>query len=739
MRTIKAVLSASASLGWLLCTAPAQAQAPEAPAGDDTIIVTAQKRQQTLIDVPQSVSVVSSETLERQQATSFRDYLKLVPGLQLNGGNPGQGRLTLRGINTGGGGATVATYVDETPYGSSTSLVDGGSYAADVDTLDIARVEVLRGPQGTLYGASSLGGVVKFVTEEPDFGRLSGRARATVETTDGGDMGYAAAGVLNLPLGDTLAVRGSGFYRKSGGYIDSVGTAGSDIAKNINDSKSYGGRISALFRPSDALSIRASAVFQDIRANSDNNVEADPGDLSILHGGLTQARYVPAFTNLSYRIYNATITLDLGFADLLSSTSRSTLDVDNRQELTPQYGGLIGSVFGVPADVFADNLTRQRKFTQEMRLSSHANDRVEWLIGGYYTRETGLLDQTYVAATPGTVDAIAGIPLLAKARLGSIYKEYAGFANATVHFGERFDVTLGGRYSRNEQSASQDLEGALVGGQIGYPEERSAQNVFTYSVAPKFALDDHVSLYARVSKGYRPGGPNVLAPGTPAGTPTQFKADTLVSYEAGVKAETVDRRFSIDLAAFHLEWKDIQLFARVNGVGLTANGGGAESDGFEFTSTFRPTPGLDIAVNGAYTRARLTDDTDPVVGGRSGDRLPFTPKVSIGLDGQYEWTVGSGATAYLGGSLRFLSKQPAEFDPDHIAATGRQRMLASYEVIDLRAGVRLDRVSIEAFAKNLGNSRGIVDVGGVGRYPNGAIGTAVLRPRTIGLTLGADF
>ena len=739
MRTIKAVLSASASLGWLLCAAPALAQPPETPAGDDTIIVTAQKREQLLIDVPQSVSVVSSEALEHQQATSFRDYLKLVPGLQLNGGSAGQGRLTLRGINTGGGGATVATYVDETPYGSSTSLVDGGSYAADVDTLDIARVEVLRGPQGTLYGASSLGGVVKFVTEAPDVRRFSARARATAETTDGGDMSYGAAGVLNLPLGETLAVRGSGFYRKTGGYIDSVGTAGSDVAKNINDVTSYGGRISALFKPGETLSIRASAVLQDIRTDTDNVVEANADDLSPLYGGLTQARYVPAFTNLSYRIYNATITLDLGFADLLSSTSRSTLDVDNRQELTPQYGALIGAVFGVPADVYAHNLTKQRKFTQEVRLSSHPNDRVEWLVGGYYTRETGLLDQTYIAAAPGTVDQIAGIPLLAKARLGSIYKEYAGFANATVHFGDRFDVTLGGRYSRNQQSASQDLEGALVGGSIGYPEERSAQNVFTYSVAPKFEINDHVSLYARVSKGYRPGGPNVLAPGTPAGTPTQFKADTLVSYEAGVKAETADRRFTVDLAAFHLAWKDIQLFARVNGVGLTANGGRAESDGFEFTSTFRPGPGFDISVNGAYTRARLTDDTDPVVGGRSGDRLPFTPKVSIGLDGQYEWTLGSGATAYLGGSLRFLSKQPADFDPAYTAVTGRQRMLPSYEVVDLRGGVRFDRFSIEAFAKNLGNSRGIVDVAGVGRYPNGAMGTAVLRPRTFGLTLGAEY
>jgi iron complex outermembrane receptor protein len=737
MRMIKRLLSASATLAWLSCAAPVFAQ--NGAESDDTIIVTAQKRVQSLIDVPQSVSVVSGDALERQQATSFRDYLKLAPGLQLNGGSTGQGRLTLRGINTGGGGATVSTYVDETPYGSSTSLSDGGSYAADVDTLDIARVEVLRGPQGTLYGATSLGGVVKFVTERPDIARFAARARATVETTDGGDISHALAGVVNVPIADTLAVRASGYHRRTGGYIDSIGTAGSDLQKNINDSTSYGGRISALFAPSEALSIRLTAVLQNIRNDADNVVEASPVDLSILYGRPSNSQFVPAYRNLSYRIYNATVDLDLGFADLLSSTSYSRLDVDNRQELTPQYGGLIKGAFGVPADVYADNLTNQRKFTQEIRLSSQDNDRFEWLVGGYFTRETGKLDQLYVAATPGTVTAVPGLPLLVKADLSSIYREYAGFANATLHLGERFDLTFGGRYSRNEQSAVQTLQGGLVGGLVGYPEKRSSQNVFTWSVAPKFKINDHVSVYARASKGYRPGGPNVLAPGTPAGIPTQYRADTLVSYEAGVKAETADRTFGIDLAAFHLEWSDIQLFARVNGVGLTANGGRAESDGFEFTSTFRPARGLDLTINGAYTRARLTDDTDPVVGGRVGDLLPYTPEFSIGADGQYEWSVGTDATAYLGGSLRFLSKQPADFEAGYTQATGRQRTLPSYEIVDLRAGVRFDRVSIEAFARNIGNSRGIVDAGGIGMYANGAIGTALVRPRTIGLTLGAEF
>lgn len=274
--------------------APALAQSPAptnangqpqtvAQTDQNAIVITAEKRPQLLIDVPQSVSVVSGGTLEAQHATNFQDYLKLVPGLQLDQDTPGEGRLIIRGVNAGGVASTVSVYVDETPFGSSTGLVNGGVLAGDFDTFDIDRIEVLRGPQGTLYGASSLGGVLRFVTAAPTTERVIVRGRAGIETVKGGDLGYSANAAVNVPLGPTLAFRASANYRKDGGFVDSIGTPGpngpSDIAKNINDTKVYGGRFSLLFKPSDAASVRLSAILQNIDADSSAVVEADPDTL----------------------------------------------------------------------------------------------------------------------------------------------------------------------------------------------------------------------------------------------------------------------------------------------------------------------------------------------------------------------------------------------------------------------------------------------------------------------------
>ncbi|MES2136929.1 MAG: TonB-dependent receptor [Pseudomonadota bacterium] len=718
------------------------AQAPNAPE-DQAIIVTAQKRAQVLVDVPQSVSVVSGATLEKQNANSFADYLKLVPGLQLNQSTPGEGRLIVRGVNTGGVASTVGVYVDETPFGSSSGLVNAAILAGDFDTFDLNRIEVLRGPQGTLYGASSLSGVLKFVTNLPSTSGVTVRARAGIEAVKGGDMGYLANTVVNVPLGKTLAFRASGSYRKDGGFIDSIGTAGSDVKKNINGDRSYGGRASLLFTPTDALSIRLTAIAQNINADAPTLVEADPVTLKPLYGRLSQSQFVPQFTNIKYRVYNGTGSLNLGFADLTSSTSYSTQKQRSRTDFTNALSPLIQAIFGVPNEFILPQNTNNKKFTQELRLSNQSHI-VDWLVGGYYTNEKGLILQDLTAVTPGTLTPISGLPLLAHVSLDSKYRELAGFADGTFHLGERFDLEVGGRYSHNKQSAHQVSAGALAGGG-DLPVARSSENVLTYSVAPKFKINKSASLYARVAKGFRPGGPNVLPPGAPAGTPTTYGSDSVISYEAGIKAVSADRRFSIDAAAFHIDWRDIQLLAVVNGFGVNTNGGSAKSDGMEFTATARPARGLDLSVNGAYTNARLTADAPAIVGGLKGDQLPFTPKLSVGLNGDYRWNVSGGVTAHVGASLRHLSRQSAAFDPTFRAAYGRQRRIPAYSVVDLLGGVDFGRFSLDAYIKNVGNSHGITSTsattvfGPFPIYPNGAIGTGIIRPRTVGLMLTAGF
>jgi outer membrane receptor protein involved in Fe transport len=723
---------------------PAQAQADQ-----NAIIITAQKRPQVLIDVPQSVTVVSGGTLEQQHASSFQDYLKLVPGLQLDESRAGEGRLILRGVNTGGVASTVSVYVDETPFGSSSGLVNGAVLAGDFDTFDLSRIEVLRGPQGTLYGASSLSGVLRFVTNAPSSSALEARARAGVESVSEGGIGYNANAVLNVPLGPTLAFRASGSYRKDAGFIDSIGTGGSDHAKNINADRSFGGRASLLFRPSDAVSVRLSAIGQNIDADAPSIIEADPVTLRPLHG-LSQSQFVPQFSNLHYRIYNGTGSFGLGFANLTTSTSYETQKQSLRTDFTNALSPFLELALGLPPNEFFEpQKTNLKKFTQEVRLSSQTH-MLDWLVGGYYTNETGLISQDFVAVEPGTLTPLTLPFTLGSATVDSKYKELAGFADATVHFGPQFDVELGGRYSHNKQSAHQVSDGILAGGFNDFPVARSSESVFTYSVAPKFKPNPNTSVYARVAKGFRPGGPNVLPPGAPPDVPRLYHSDSIISYEAGVKAESPDHRFSIDAAAFHINWSKIQLFASVEGFGVNTNGSSAKSDGLEFTAGARPVAGLDLSLNGAYTNARLTADTPLIVGGRKGDQLPFTPKLSLALNGDYHWQVGPATRAHVGASLRHLSGQTAPYDSDFVAAYGHQRHIHPYSVIDLFAGVDFGRFDLEAYVKNLGNSHGVTSVSaltvfgpspdtGFPIYPGGAIGTGIIRPRTVGVTLGFNY
>lgn len=748
----------------MLCVAvPAGAQSTQqpqqpqdasqaAPTNEQDIIITAEKRPQLLINVPQSVSVVSGSTLEAQHATNFQDYLKLVPGLQLNQDTPGEGRLIIRGVNTGGVASTVSVYVDESPFGSSSGLVNGAVLAGDFDTFDLNRIEVLRGPQGTLYGASSLSGVLRFVTNDPSTGGFDWRGRAGVEDVASGGIGYSADAMVNVPLGTNVAFRASGNFRKDAGFIDSIGTGGSDRAKNINDDRVYGGRASLLFKPSDAATIKLTALAQNIDADEPSLIEADPVTLKPLHG-LSESQFVPQISNLHYRLYNATGIFDLGFANLTSSTSYSKQDQDLRNDLTVALSGALAPLLG-PNEFIEPQKTDLSKFTQELRLSGQTHF-ADWLVGGFYTHESGLIAQDLVALQPGTltpipVPAFFGSPTLGHLELHSKYKEIAGFADTTLHLTDQFDLQLGGRYSKNNQSATQFSEGALVGAPTTVSNS-SSEHVFTYSVAPKFKINPNTTLYARIAKGFRPGGPNVIAPSAPPEVPRTFHSDSVTSYEAGVKAQTADHRFSIDAAAFHINWKDIQLFTVVIvddpvthqpiAFGVNINGSGAKSDGVEFTGTARPLPGLDLSLNGAYTNSRLTADTPAAVGGLKGNQLPFTPKLSVALNADYHWFLRPGTRAHVGGSVRHLSGQTGPYDLAFVLTRGHQRHIDPYSVIDLNAGVDFGRFDIEAYVKNLGNSRGITSVAGTTTplFPNGAIGTGIIRPRTIGLSLGINY
>jgi iron complex outermembrane recepter protein len=455
--------------------------------------------------------------------------------------------------------------------------------------------------------------------------------------------------------------------------------------------------------------------------------------------GLVESQFVPQFSNLHYRLYNATGTFDLGFANLTTSTSYSKQDQRLRNDLTFALSGLIALFIG-PNEFIEPQETNLTKFTEEVRLAGQTHF-ADWLVGGYYSHEKGFIQQDLTAVEPGTLTPIDVIPVfgipLAHLELPSKYKEIAAFADATVHLTQQFDLQFGGRYSKNDQSSRQTVVSALLGSSDDFGS--SSEHVFTYSVAPKYKLNQNTTIYARVAKGFRPGGPNAIAPDAPADLRT-YHSDSAVSWEAGVKAQTPDHLFSVDAAAFHINWRNIQLFTTfvVNNVPFTVNSNGpsAKSDGVELTATARPLPGLDLSLNGAYTNARLTGDTPADVGGLKGDQLPFTPKLSFAMNADYHWQLSSGVRARVGGSYRHLSGQKSDFQ-----AGTSQLNIRFYGVFDLNAGLDFGRFNLDAYVKNLGNSHGITSVVGTATpiFPNGAIGTGIIRPRTIGLSLGFNY
>jgi iron complex outermembrane receptor protein len=707
----------------------------EGPAAVEEIIVTAQKRSQSLADIPMSVSVLSSELLERTQADNFQDLVALVPGLSITSSQRGVTRVTLRGINTGGVASTVGIYFDEVPFGSSTGLANAAVVSGDFDTFDVNRIEVLRGPQGTLYGASSLGGVMKYVPNQPNTEEFEARFQGSAEDVKDGGMGYAFTGVVNIPASDRFALRASGFYRSDEGFIDSIGNnpvptltdpdvnvlEGTRVEDDLNTLDTYGGRVAALFQASDNFSVNLSAVLQNIESGGPDLVDADPSTLSPLNSSPVQSRYQRAFSDIEYRVYSANLDWDFGAASLQSITSDGSFEQNFQQDAA------IAS--SLPQTTSTD------KFTQEFRLVSKESDTFEWLVGAYYTDEESLISQTIDAVAAGTEDVVEGFGGLAIATIESTYEEIAVFANGTWFVTPDFELSFGARASSNDQSARQFTSGPLAGDSDFTVD--SSEDPFTWSVSPRFQLDDTSSVYLRVATGFRPGGPNVVNPAAPPTTPRSYDSDSLTSYEVGYKRTSSDGRYTVDAAAFFLDWEDIQLLANVDGFGVNTNGGSAESTGLEFTMSYVPTDGLTLSVNGAYTDAELTEDTDPLVGGMDGDPLPFVPEWSYGLSADYEWAVMGDATAYVGGNLGYTGERPAALG--NLDPNGDVREIPSNTIVNLRAGLLTGRWSVELYGKNVTDELGINSVGSADEDVTGRVELGIVRPRTYGVKVGFAF
>lgn len=717
--------------------APRRSRQREATAATDEsrlveeVIVTAQKRTERLVETPQSVSVLSSEALVKIGATQFRDFANTVPGLNFQTGGVGFNQLSLRGVTTGYDiTPSVGNVVDDVPYGSSSAFARGAQLALDVGLFDVQRVEVLKGPQGTLYGASTMGGLIKYVTKTPDAGRLSSELQVGVSNTTDGDLNYNGAAAVNIPLvADKVALRVSGYHSRDGGYIDNVALGQDDV----NASRVSGGRLDLLAEPNDALTLRFSAVMQDIdrdgTATSDRALDGTP-----LYGDVEQFRLIPETFDQRFRLASATATYDMGAVELTSISSYQTLRshflVDDSPLLIPTMDVYFGRTYSA---LVIDNSVETDKFTQEVRLASDNSHPVQWLLGGFYTHETSENRQELLlldgARQPAPND-------LFHYRTPSKYQEYAAFGNVTYHFTEKFDITGGLRYARNEQEYTQDASGILVG---ALPKRSDSENVYTYLANARYRFTPDMMVYARFATGYRPGGPNSVPLDPLTGRPNapeSFKADTSKSYELGFKRQSATGLFGADVAVFYIDWKDLQqLTTTASGVSYYANAqAGAEIKGAELTLTSRPIAGLSAVGAFAYQDATMSD-AEPILGARRGERLPNVPRFTAAVSADYVFD-GSSFEPSLGMTFRSISDRMSSFDGNGTVA---QYDLGSYSTFDVRAGFLLGATELQLYVRNVGDERGQLVIPSGVSSPVGPIAVSTLQPRTFGLTATMSF
>jgi iron complex outermembrane recepter protein len=726
----------------------------------ERVIVTASKREENIQEVPSSLSVINDVELDNLHATQLTDYAPYIPGFQVNSlGTPGQASIALRGLAPISSGSTVSTYIDEIPVGSSGIYQRATVFQLDLLPYDIRRVEILRGPQGTLYGANSLGGLVKYVTLDPSLSTREFRLGGGLSGVAGSDdLGWDVHAGATLPLiADQLGVRLSYSRNELPGFIDNVVNG----AKDINSSTQQSALVSLLWRPNDLVSVRLLGLGQRIEADNNNSVFLDVSREQPVLGDLKNQVFVDEPFKKTIGLIAGTVDVNFGWATLTSATGYSNTKTDQRVDATTTYGQA-PILLGLPLTALAyfDLGLNLDKFTQELRLTSKPGERFLWQLGGFFTYERAANSQAVflrqLNGMPFTgADAI--LNTLTVLEIPSTYTEYAGFANASYNFTDRLSLGAGVRFSYNKQDFSENVtEGFLL--PIANTPGSSDETVIDFMVSPKFKIDDTKMLYVRIASGYQPGGPNVALPGVPP----SVGSTTAISYEGGLKSEFFDRRLLFDIAGYHIDMSDIQVGVIVNSVSAIVNAGAATSNGLEFTIGYQPIKSLSFAINGAYTDATLSDDA-PSLNGRAGDRLPDIPIFSGSFTADYYFplwgahyesapvagaakdakevapqssTRTGGWNGHVGLGVRYVgeAKSQVESSPDAFRE-------GDYAALDLVADVTNGPCTIRVFARNVTDERAyqtiipITDITGTNDH---LLGVAI-QPRTVGIEFDFRF
>jgi iron complex outermembrane receptor protein len=667
------------------------------------IVVTASKREQNQREIADSVTAFGDNELSRRGAQSFADYIGCAPGVIFEQSIPYFSNVTIRGVGTttygpDQGQGTTGIYLNDIP------LTDP-SYAVsipDIDTFDLQRVEVLRGPQGTMFGTATLGGAVNYVINPVNLENFDARLESSGSGTQhSSNLGYAAKEALNLPIvTNVLGVRITAIKRFDPGYLDNIGSGQKD--SNSNDVEEI--RINTLWQVNRKLSVSFFSFYD--REESPDQSYAFPA-----LGELKRDTTIPEYANFVTRINSLKADADFDLATLTLSGAHTEKSQSSQVDFT--------AYFGPNASVVQYPTTHMTSL--EARLTSPNGGTFEWLVGAYH----GNLHEYFPSP------AIQNGQVLEDITANYVSDETSEFGEATYRFSDQWRATLGGRYY-GISLQSDSTSGASAAPQIS--AGREVGRGFSPKGSITYEPSSDLLAYALVSKGYRSGGVNLNIPplaGFP--TPATYGPDSLVNYEIGVRPSWFNHQLTLDSALFFINWTEIQLrLGRPDGYTYAANASGAHNVGLENALSWRLTPNLQFQLSATYLQARVSKTTDLGNGVMlpQGAPIPGAPHWSLSKLATYHWN--GDYQPYVTVSARFISGAQNVF-----AVKGAQSTpIMGYGAFDLRAGFKIKQYDLSLYVDNVADRRGVTAAyyGGDGPDPN-ADRVFYIRPRTVGLRL----
>jgi outer membrane receptor protein involved in Fe transport len=741
-------------VGWC-CAAASIAQTappPDSRQADQLgeVVVTARKQSERLQDVPLSITALTAETLTNSGALTIQDIGREVPGLNVVSVAPGQNQLIIRGVSSAGGIPTVGYYIDDTPIESIGNVAGA---AMDPALFDLARVEVLRGPQGTLYGASSMGGTVKYVTQQPDLTAVQSSVKSSVSDTDGGGVNYEFSGMLNAPLISGLAaLRANLFYRYQDGYIDRytidpnnylAALPGGPVTKDANTEKTYGARISIKIQPSEALSITPSVWFQRTNLGAPFTIDDPPGGFS----DLIQTRDVSEPSSDQLQLYSLSVNGTAGPVEITSSTSyrnRYFVATEDDSKTNFYYFNPEPQTYVYPLPFW--NVFGNHDFTEELRATASAGI-VHGLLGLFYLHQDNM--NNYNFPVPAGYNTAFGTPFgsmpFYMGNDSNQITQRAVFGEINVDVTSQLQATVGLRAFDITQEDTSSYNGVFNGGATA-----SSGSAKDSGTTPKYELSYHFSsgtlAYASASKGFRQGGPLTGYPATLCdndlkaiglnGFPSSFKADTLWNYEIGAKTDWLDNSLTINGAVYYIDWSNVQQLVDlpICGFVFTGNFGKASSKGSELEIQYKPVSALRMTLGLAYNEAKLTS-TVAGAQGTSGDTLENAPRWMGSASVEYDREIAAQTSGFARVDFNTSTRQFNNFVP-----TSNYYERAGYSLANARIGAKWQKWQASLFVNNAFN-----------RHAETALPTSyaidlpttrrlsINQPRTIGLDFRLDY